>query len=249
MAKSAFFRKLLNVLADEKPAVAATVIEVAGSLSGVTAGNRLLWTETAQHGGLGHKVLDDRVLELVAKILGSRHPKLETLEIDGVRITVFLESVYSEPEVLILGGGHVGQQIAEAAKLVGYRVTAVDDRPSFACKSVFPQADRIICDAFDAALQQIKITAATFITIVTRGHRHDYNCLRSVIDSPASYIGMIGSMRRIQGVKKALLAEGVEETLLERVHAPIGLDIGAETPAEIAVSILAEIIRVFRRGI
>lgn len=248
MAKLAFFHQLLAALEEQKPAVAATVVKVADSLPGVAAGNRLLWTPEVRYGSLGCKALDDAVAELAAAVLTVRRPGLKTLDLENTVVTVFLEPVLPEPEVLILGGGHVGQQVAAAVKLVGYRVTVVDDRPDFANETLFPGADRIICNNFAAALQQIKITPMTFITIVTRGHRHDYDCLRAVIDSQAAYIGMIGSPRRVKGVKELLQAEGIPAALLDRVHAPIGLDIGAETPAEIAISILAEIIRVFRRG-
>lgn len=188
------------------------------------------------------------VAEAAAAVLAGRRPQLTTLKVGGDRVTFFLEPVSPEPEVLILGGGHVGQQVAALAAQVGYRITVVDDRPDFANKQLFPAADRVICAPFTTALQELKINPSTFVVIVTRGHRYDYECLRAVIQAPAAYIGMIGSRRRVQGVRERLLAEGVNQEALARVHAPIGLDIGAETPAEIAISILAEIIRVYRRG-
>ncbi|BCV22442.1 XdhC family protein [Moorella sp. Hama-1] len=196
----------------------------------------------------GLEGLAGAMAEVAPAVLAERRPQLTTLEIGDGRVTLFLEPVSPEPEVLILGGGHVGQQVAALAGLAGYRVTVVDDRPDFANEQLFPAAARVICAPFTAALQELKINPSTFIVIVTRGHRYDYECLRAVIQAPAAYIGMIGSRRRIQGVRERLLAEGINQEALARVHAPIGLDIGAETPAEIAISILAEIIRVYRRG-
>ncbi|WP_406676810.1 XdhC family protein [Moorella sp. ACPs] len=248
MDKLAFFRQLLAALEGQQPGVAATVVKAEAGLPGVAPGNRFLWTPEGHYGSLGSANLEAAVAERAREVLAGRRPRLETIDLDAGGVTLFLEPVLPEPEVIVLGGGHVGQKVAAVAKLAGYRVSVIDDRPDFANRALFPAADRIICNNFTAALQEIKLTPSTFIVIVTRGHRYDYDCLRAVIDSPAAYIGMIGSRRRVQGVKERLLAEGVSEAALERIHAPIGLDIGAETPAEIAVSILAEIIRVYRRG-
>jgi len=248
MDKLAFFQQLLAALEEQQPAVAATVLQVGTGLPGVTPGNRYLWSASGRYGSLGMVDLDAAVAERAGEVLSGRRSRLETVELEGGSVTLFLEPVLPEPEVIVLGGGHVGQQVAAAAKLAGYRVTAIDDRPDFANPALFPAADRIICRDFATALQEVKLTPATYIVIVTRGHRYDYDCLRAAIASPAAYTGMIGSRRRIKGVKERLRADGVPETALAGVHAPIGLDIGAETPAEIAISILAEIIRVYRRG-
>lgn len=248
MGKLAFFQELIAALEEQRPAVAATVVGVEGDVPGMAAGDHFLWMPGGRHEGPGAPGLEEALDEMAPGILAGRRPRLETLEVKDGNITLFLEPVLPEPGVLVLGGGHVGQQVAAAAKLVGYRVTVVDDRPDFANKALFPKADRVICAPFTTALQEIEINPSTFIVIVTRGHRYDYECLRAVIRAPAAYIGMIGSRRRVRGVRERLLAEGVDPQLMARVHAPIGLDIGAETPAEIAISILAEIIRVYRRG-
>ncbi|AOQ24973.1 putative xanthine dehydrogenase subunit A [Moorella thermoacetica] len=249
MGKLAFFQELLAALEEQRPAVAATVVKVEGEVPGMAVGSHFLWMPDGRYEGPGAAVLEETLGEVAPGVLAGHRPRLETVKVKGGNITLFLEPVLPEPRILILGGGHVGQQVAAAAKLVGYRVTVVDDRPDFANKALFPAADRIICAPFTTALQEIEINPSTFIVIVTRGHRYDYECLRAVIQAPAAYIGMIGSRRRVQGVRERLLEEGVDPQALARVHAPIGLDIGAETPAEIAISILAEIIRVYRRGV
>lgn len=248
MTDPAFLKEVLSVLEEQKPAVAAVVIKVSADLPGIRTGNRFLWTPGKLYGSLGNYEIDKSVAGLGAEVLLTRRPRLENISYKDAVVTVFLEPVLPEPEILILGGGHVGQQVAAAARIAGYRITVIDDRPDFANPVLFPGAERVICDSFSTALQRVKITTMTFIVIVTRGHRYDYDCLKSVIRSPAAYIGMIGSRRRIKGVKELLKGEGISSSDLDRIHAPIGLDIGAETPAEIAISIMAEIIRVYRRG-
>lgn len=151
-------------------------------------------------------------------------------------------------QLLILGAGHIALPLATMAKIVGYEVTVVDDRPSFANANRFPTADRIICDDFERALDGIIINPQTVVVIITRGHRYDKICLRKVIHQPASYIGMIGSRKRVKALFAELEEEGVPSELLQKLYSPIGLKIGAETPEEIAVSILSELIKVQRES-
>ncbi|HBW35944.1 XdhC family protein [Desulfosporosinus sp. BICA1-9] len=150
--------------------------------------------------------------------------------------------------LLILGAGHIALPLATMAKILGYEVTVVDDRPSFANFARFSTADTIICDDFERALDGININPQTFVVIITRGHRYDKVCLRKVINQPAAYIGMIGSRRRVKALKAELEEEGVSSESLQKLYSPIGLNIGAETPEEIAVSILSELIKVQRES-
>jgi len=149
-------------------------------------------------------------------------------------------------QLLILGAGHIARPLATMAKIVGYEVTVVDDRPSFANSARFSTADMIICNDFEHAIDAININPQTFVVIITRGHRYDKVCLRKVINQPASYIGMIGSRKRVKALLAELEEEGVPNELLKKMYSPIGLKIGAETPEEIAVSILSELIKVQR---
>jgi len=157
---------------------------------------------------------------------------------------LFITPPESELQLIILGGGHIGLALATMAKIVGYNVTVIDDRPSFANPIRFHMADQVICNDFEQALQQIKITPASYVVIVTRGHRHDKVCLRQVIQKPAAYVGMIGSRRRVKALLASLEEEGIPAETLQRLYSPIGLKIGAETPEELAVCILGEIIKV-----
>ena len=246
----AFYRALHQALEENRAAVAARVLQVSPELRGVLkpGARKLYYFSGPGIGELGDKEVEEIIASQAEEVLKGRKPRLVHVPLREGWAEVFLEPVLPEPHLLILGGGHVGQKVATLAKEVGYRVTVIDDRPEFANRQLFPQADEVICESFASALDKIPIDPSTYIVIVTRGHRHDYDCLRRVISSPAGYIGMIGSLRKVKGIMEALAAEGVPEESLARVHAPIGLDIGAETPAEIAVSILAEIIQVYRQG-
>jgi xanthine dehydrogenase accessory factor len=148
---------------------------------------------------------------------------------------------------VILGGGHISQPLAVVLDLLGYAVTVADDRPDFANRARFPQAE-VVCGDFLRFLAGLQADDKTAIVIVTRGHQHDTECLRAVAGQPAGYIGMIGSRRKVAAVFAALADEGVPRELLARVRAPIGLDIGAQGPAEIALSIAAELVAAFRGG-
>jgi xanthine dehydrogenase accessory factor len=159
---------------------------------------------------------------------------------------VAIEVIRPKPLIIVFGAGHVGQAVALMANMVGYCVTVVDDREAFANRHRLPDpAIEIIAEPFDRAAKSVTITSNTAIVIVTRGHQYDELCLRSVIRSGARYIGMIGSRRRVISVFRQLTESGVAQNLLDRVHAPIGLRIGAKSPQEIAVAILAEIIQTF----
>ncbi|MDA8221565.1 XdhC/CoxI family protein [Desulfosporosinus sp.] len=151
-------------------------------------------------------------------------------------------------QLLILGAGHIALPLATMAKIVGYEVTVVDDRRSFANSNRFPTADTIICDDFEGALDEITINPQTFVVIITRGHRYDKMCLCKVINQSASYIGMIGSRKRVKALLAELEEEGISSEALRRLYSPIGLKIGAETPEELAVSILSELIKVQRES-
>ena len=143
----------------------------------------------------------------------------------------------------------MAQPLSTLGKLIDFEVVVVDDRPQYANKERFPQADQVIAAPFRPTLRDWPIDADTFIVLVTRGHSHDVDCLLEVLDSPARYIGMIGSKRRVRAVFDLLEQEqGIQRERFDRVYAPIGLDLGAESPAEIGLSIIAEIIKVYRGG-
>lgn len=175
-------------------------------------------------------------------------PHIITAKNKGQEIRIFVQPLSPPLKLLILGAGHVGQAVAKMAVLLDYfGITVIDDRRDFANGARFPGA-QVICNSFAKALENYPITPATYIVIVTRGHRYDEECLKQVVSSPAAYIGLIGSRRRTRLLLRHLHEIGYPQKDLDRVVTPIGLDIGGETPEEIAVSILAEIISLRRKG-
>lgn len=155
---------------------------------------------------------------------------------------LFAEPFVPEPRLIILGGGHIALPLCEFAAKCGFRVIVVDDRPSFANKARFPLAADVVCDGFDRAIDALALDRFSFVVVITRGHRHDADCLRRTLERDVAYVGMIGSARRVGIVLDGLLEEGFTKDRLARVCSPIGLKIGAVTPEEIAVSILAQTI-------
>ncbi len=161
---------------------------------------------------------------------------------------VLIEPVAANPVLYVFGGGHLASEIVPLSTRVGFRVVVVDDRPDFADPARFPGAREVRQASFENVIEQFPVNQASYLVIVTRGHTHDKTVLAQALRTEAKYIGMIGSSRKIRIIYDRLLEEGFEDTQIDRVHAPIGLDIGAETPEEIAVSIVAELILVRAGG-
>lgn len=158
---------------------------------------------------------------------------------------LFLEPIFPFPQLVIAGAGHVGQAVTHLGSLLNFEVTVIDDRPEFANKEKLPDADHIIIDEIGNAIQNFPISSDTYFVIVTRGHKHDGAALRQCISSEASYIGMIGSVRKIKLMRKKFLEEGwATSRQFDRVCAPIGIDIQSKTVEEIAISIAAQLVLV-----
>jgi len=162
----------------------------------------------------------------------------------GGQMDVYIEPLTAAPRLYIIGAGHVGWHLGRLAHEAGYRIHVIDDREKFANGDRFPGAAEIIVDDISAWLASADLPADAYVAVVTRGHQHDLSALRALANRPLRYLGMIGSRAKVTRVYDALAAEGISADALKAVHAPIGLDIGAVTPAEIAVSILAEMIAV-----
>lgn len=210
--------------------------------------------ETAQQapGDLIAPQLGEQILRDVHAALAARIPRSAVYHAGSDFLQVFIDMQTPPPHLLIIGAGHIAAPLAEIGRICEFEVTVLDDRPQYANRQRFPSADRVIAGAFTDELQRLRRGQPTFdentyVVLVTRGHQYDVACLLEVLDDPVAYIGMIGSQRRIRAVYELLEREqGVVPEKLDRIHAPIGLNIGAQTPAEIAVCIMAEIISVQR---
>jgi xanthine dehydrogenase accessory factor len=233
---------------DQRHSVAlVTVVKAGGDYAPALGSRALVWLDRDPLGNLKLGTLEGRALADAMQALTQRQPQLLTYADDQVEL--FVEVQRRPPTLIIVGSGHVAQPLATLGKLIDFEVVVMDDRPQYANAERFPQADRVIAAPLRPALHNWPIDADTFVVLVTRGHSHDVECLLEVLDSPARYIGMIGSKRRVGAVFDLLEQErGIPRDKFDRVYAPIGLDIGAETPAEIGVGIIAEIIKVYRGG-
>jgi xanthine dehydrogenase accessory factor len=204
----------------------------------------LVTTEGKVIGTVGGAIAELQLIEQSIAAIKEGKPRTIKMPLPvcaGV-ITCFI-NVFKAPESLILAGaGHVAQPLSKLAKMLGFQVTVMDNRADYATKERFPDADRIIVDDWEKALKELRIDSNTYIVILTYAGEYDELALRTVIGSKASYIGMISSESKAKGILSKLRRDGVPDDLLRRVVTPIGLDIGAETPAEIAVSTMAEIV-------
>lgn len=223
--------------------------ELIAVVRALNAGSGMSATVTVSHGELFPPLADrrlaDQLLAAVENLVarGGVADLVDALDEQGSLVTLAIEIIKPKLELLIFGAGHVGQAVALIGALIGYDVTVVDDREEFASRKRLPDPRiGLLVSDYASAAGKLTISSSTVIVIVTRGHQYDELCLKNVVGSNAVYIGMIGSRRRVLSVFKKLAGEGFSERDLQRVHAPIGLRIGAKSPQEIAVSILAEII-------
>jgi xanthine dehydrogenase accessory factor len=193
---------------------------------------------------MNEKALEDKIRLESKTVLRESKPRISTLTFQNQRVEILLEPVFSEPTVYIFGGGHVSQQLAPLGKRVHFRVVVIDDREMFANKKRFPDADEILVAEFERCFEQLSIDESSYIVIVTRGHLYDGFVLEQAVKTKACYVGMIGSKKKIRILFEDLLEKGISKEILDRVYAPIGIDIDSETPEEIAVSIVAQLIKV-----
>jgi xanthine dehydrogenase accessory factor len=243
----ALLAELLKSIDEQRAVALVTVVKATGDYAATLGRHALVWLDQEPLGSLGLGALEARVLTDAGQALNQRRPQL--LSYEGGQVELFVEVQRRPPTLIIVGAGHIAQPLAVLGKLINFEVVVIDDRPQYANAERFPQADRVIAAPFQPTLHGWPVDADTYIVLVTRGHSYDVESLLEILDSPARYIGMIGSKRRIRAVFELLEREqGIPPEKFERVYAPIGLDIGAESPAEIAVCIIAEIIKVYRSG-
>lgn len=249
MATDQLLDKLIESIEAGQSVALLTVVQATGSYAHALGRRALVWLDTSPLGDLGLEQLNRQVFDDARRYLLARRPQMLSYRQADGPVEVFVEVQKRPPTLLIAGAGHVALPLAQLGKMIEFEVVVLDDRPSFANRQRFPMADRVLAQPFQETLRNWPIDHDTYIVLVTRGHSHDVECLLEVIDSPARYIGMIGSKRRVKGVFELLEKEqGLDPDRLKRVYAPIGLDIGAESPSEIAVAVIAEIINIYRGG-
>lgn len=248
--KAFIFNRLAEIGQTSQSGVMFTLLETPPG-SFCHAGARLLAVKNGPvYGSLGYSYLDHAVKLRATALLQRLGEATEIVELvlpeaQG-QVKIFVEPVLPAKKLIILGGGHISLPLAEIAAILGFRVVVWDDRPEFASAQRFPRAERVICAPLDEVFSSDElagqIDSATRVVIVTRGHRQDKAWLEYVINSAACYIGMIGSLPKINATYHSLMAAGVDAAQLEKVSAPTGLDLGGQSPAEIALSIMGEIV-------
>jgi len=243
--------ELIRIQEEGGAGVLATVVETTNN-GALEPGENLLIRDGKPVVGT---IRDERLVEAILKEADARlkeeKSKLVSLELpdNGGKVEVFFEVLPAPPKLIVVGAGHIAVPLVKFAKLLDFHVTVLDDRILFANRERFPGADDIRVGDMAAELKGLPLTPSTYIVLITRGHKYDDPCLREIIHSQAKYIGMIGSRRRIKALfEKFRNEEKIAEEILQRVYAPIGLDIATETPEEIALSIMAEIVKVRRGG-
>ena len=236
----------------------ATIVEVNGSIPSYESAKILVREDGSFLGTIGGGCVEAEVWNAAREVIQSEKPRHLTFNLGqdaaydnglicGGQLNVFIEVIVPQPHAIIFGAGHISKSLAKVSLLAGFGVSVVDNRESFANRDRFPDVDEVMAEEYEELFPKLNVNSSSYIIIVTRGHRDDMRVLRWAITTEARYISMIGSRRKVIAVIREFEKEGVPRESFERIHAPMGLEIGAITPEEIAVSVAAEMIAV-RRG-
>ncbi|MBZ5724702.1 MAG: XdhC/CoxI family protein [Acidobacteriia bacterium] len=237
----------------------ATIVEVQGSIPSYESAKLLVREDGSMTGTIGGGCVEAEVWNAAREVIASEKPKRLTFNLGqdaaydnglicGGQLEVFVEPVMPLPHAYIFGAGHISKSLSKVAALAGFATVVIDNRETFANRDRFPEASAIHAAEYEEVFPQLPINETSYVIIVTRGHRDDMRVLKLAIATPARYIAMIGSKRKVLNVVRELEKEGASREALARIHAPMGLDIGAISPEEIAVSVAAEMIAVRRHA-
>jgi xanthine dehydrogenase accessory factor len=235
----------------------ATIVQVKGSIPSYESAKLLVREDGSMIGTVGGGCVEAEVWNAAREVIESEKPRHLTFSLGqdaaydnglicGGQLNIFVEPVVPQPRAFIFGGGHVSKSISKVANLAGFATVIVDDREAFANPERFPEADETYAEEYESVFPKLAVTSSSYLIIVTRGHRDDMRVLRWAVTTQARYISMIGSKRKTISVIHELEKEGIPRDAFEKVFAPMGLDIGAESPEEIAVSVVAEMIAMRR---
>jgi xanthine dehydrogenase accessory factor len=235
----------------------ATIVEVNGSIPSYESAKLLVREDGSMIGTIGGGCVEAEVWNAAREVMESERPRQMNFTLGqdaaydnglicGGQLSVFVEPVVPQPRAFIFGAGHISKSISKVANLAGFSTTVIDNREAFANRERFPEADEVFADEYEDVFPKLPIRDTSYLIIVTRGHRDDMRVLRWAAQTDARYIAMIGSKRKVIGVVKELEKEGFPRSVFERIFAPMGLEIGAITPEEIAVSVVAEMIALRR---
>lgn len=235
----------------------ATIVQVRGSIPSFESAKLLVREDGSMIGTIGGGCVEAEVWNAAREVIETEKPKHMSFNLGqdaaydnglicGGQLDVFVEPVIPPPRAFIFGAGHISKSLSKVATLAGFSTTVIDNRESFANAERFPEADEIFAEEYEVVYPKLTINESSYLIIVTRGHRDDMRVLRWALSTSARYIAMIGSKRKVINVLKELEKEGMPRHSMERINAPMGLEIGAISPEEIAISVAAEMIAVRR---
>ena len=247
------YEEIVKLRNDGHKGAVATIVNVRGSIPSFKSAKMLVRDDGSIAGTIGGGCVEAEVWQAAREVMTSEKPRTLTFDLNedpksdtglvcGGTLEIFIEPILPPALLYIFGAGHVAFALYNVAKDAGFSVIVADDRELYANRERFPDARQVIAQDFDAALASLTPSESSYLVIVTRGHHDDMRVLRWAVQTQARYIGMIGSKRKAIAIFRELTNEGLSPRLFERVHSPIGLDIGAITPEEIAVSVVAELI-------
>ena len=253
------YAEIARLRKEGRRAALATIIQVQGSIPSYESSKILIRDDGSILGTVGGGCVEAEVWSVAQDVMREEKPRRLHFNLNqnpeddeglvcGGSLDIFIEPVLATPTLYLFGGGHVSLSVSKVANIAGFDTVVVDDREAFANRERFPEAAETHAGPWEEIFPRLKTNEFSYLVIATRGHKGDLACLRWALATTARYIGMIGSRRKLIEFSKVLESEGVRLEQLERVHSPVGLDIGALTPQEIAVSVVAEMIAVRRNA-
>ena len=253
------YGEIVRLRREGRKCALATIVNARGSIPSYESAKILVREDGSIAGTVGGGCVEAQVLTAAREVIETGKPKCLSFELTqdaahesglicGGEVEIFVEPVLPQPVAFIFGAGHISKSLSKIAALAGFSTVIVDDRESFANRERFPEADEVYAAEYEAVFPNLSINESSYLIIVTRGHKDDLRVLRLAARAPALYVAMIGSKKKVIELVRELEDEGVPRDALDRLHAPMGLDIGAITPEEIAVAVVAEMIAVRRNA-
>jgi len=251
------YDEIVRLRREGRKSALATIVQVNGSIPSYESAKILVRDDGSMAGTIGGGCVEAEVWTAAREVIETEQPRHLTFRLGqdaaydnglicGGQLNVFVEPILPQPRAFIFGAGHISKSLSKVASLAGFATIVIDDREAFANRERFPEADEIHAGAYEEVFPRLDVNLTSYLIIVTRGHRDDMRVLQWALSTPARYISMIGSKRKVLGVMKELEKEGTPREAFERLFAPMGLEIGAISPEEIAVSVVAEMIAVRR---
>jgi xanthine dehydrogenase accessory factor len=248
------YEEILRLKKEGRSSAIATIVQCIGSSPQKEGAKMLVRDDGSILGTLGGGCIEAEIVQACRQAMKDGRPLTIPFELTerhgglvcGGKVLVYIEPVIPEPHVIIVGAGHVGKALSKVARFSGFRVTVVDDREEYANRDNLPDAHEVVVTGFNIVFSNVPVDTNTFIVIATRGHNHDLDSLKAAVKTEAGYIGLLGSKRKKALLFKTLKDEGFSQVDIDRVITPVGLPIGSVTPEEIAISIIAQMIK-YRR--